>query len=97
MFQCSDCEYYRPGPDGARQLTCDPFSNIKEPACLAKWQLVKLDVVMKSHQATLDMYKRLAPLQERMFNHMERELDESEEADSWKYADDDDDDDPFTV
>jgi hypothetical protein len=39
------------------------------------------------------MYERLAPLQEKMFRHMEREIDEAEEADAWKYDEDDDDDD----
>ena len=42
--------------------------------------------VARSHQATLDMYKRLAPLQEKMFEHMEREIDENEEAERWKYG-----------
>lgn len=100
MIQCSDCEYYRAAPDGSPILTCDPFSTVKEPACLAKWQLLKLGTMARSHQATLELYQRLAPLQERMFKHMERELDDTDEADSWKYVDEDeedDDEDPFSV
>ncbi len=92
MMQCSECEYYRRGPDGSPRLLCDPFSTIKEPECLHKWQLVKLEVISRSHQATLDMYRRLAPLQERMMRQMEHELDEVEEADRWKYAAEDDED-----
>ena len=92
MLQCQDCEFFRQGPDGSPRLTCDPFSTIKEPECLVKWQLVQLNVIAKSHQATLDMYRRLAPLQEKMFQHMEREIDETEEADRWKYGDNDDED-----
>lgn len=99
MFQCQDCEFCRFEPDGSPLLTCNPFTNIKEPECLIKWQLVQLNVIAKSHQATLDMYQRLAPLQEKMFRHMEQEIEDAEEADSWKYADDEDDDededDPF--
>ena len=101
MLQCQTCEFFQLGPDGAPLLTCNPFENIKEPECLVKWQLIQLNVVAKSHQATLDMYKRLAPLQEKMFRHMEREINENEEADRWKYDDEDGDEDdgdaPFRI
>lgn len=98
MLRCQDCEFYRQRPDGSAELTCDPFSTIKEPECLNKWQYVQLSVLVRSHQATLDMYRRLAPLQEKMFKHMEREIEEAEDAESWKQADDDeDDDDPFRL
>ncbi len=98
MIQCDGCEFFRNAPDGSPQLTCNPFLNIKEPECLVKWQLVELSVIAKSHQATLDMYQRLAPLQEKMFKHMEREIDEVDDADRWKLQDEDDEDtedDPF--
>ena len=90
MLQCQDCEFFRQAPDGSPELACNPFTNIKEPECLLKWQLIKLNVISESHQATLDMYQRLAPLQEKMFKHMEREIDEVEDSESWKYDDDDD-------
>ena len=48
MLQCQDCEFFKRGPDGAVMLTCDPFSTIKEPECLAKWQFIQLDVIAKS-------------------------------------------------
>jgi len=99
MLQCQNCEFFQQGPDGAPLLTCDPFGSIKEPECLLKWQLAQLTVIAKSHQATLDMHKRLAPLQEKMFKHMEREIDEVDEADRWKLDDEDEgnEDDPFRV
>ncbi len=112
MLQCRDCEFFHPGPNAGKtglsggdpafpepsQFTCDPFSTIKEPECLMKWQLVQLTTVARSHQATLDMYRRLAPLQEKMFKHMEREIDEADDADSWKSPEDDEpDDDIFRV
>ena len=97
MLQCEDCEFFHREPDGAPHLACDPFASIKEPGCLVKWQLVQLNVIAKSHQATLEMYKRLAPLQERMFKHMEREIDDAEEADRWKNDEEEDDDDQFRV
>ena len=100
MLQCEDCEFFRPGPGShtvrsglpdPSQLTCDPFSTIKEPECLLKWQLIQLGTVAKSHQATLDMYRRIAPLQEKMFRHVEREIDDADQADSWKNTDDEED------
>ena len=94
MIQCSECEHFHESPSGEITFTCNPFHNIKEPECIAKWQLIKLDTVVQSHQATLRMYERLAPLQEKMFRHMERELQDQEDADRWKYGGDDDDDDP---
>ena len=93
MLQCEDCEFFRRQPDGSPELTCNPFTNIKEASCLAKWQLIQLNVIAKSHEATLDMYQRLAPLQEKMFKQMEREIDDVDEADSWKYTDDEEEDD----
>ena len=92
MLNCCDCEFFARGLGGAAQLSCDPFSTIKEPECLAKWQLVQLRTIAQSHQATLDMYRRMAPLQEKMFKHMEREIDEADEADGWKFKNDDEDD-----
>lgn len=89
MIQCAQCEFFGQNPDGSPRLLCDPFRSIKEPECLAKWQLVQLRVITQSHQATLAMYSRLAPIQERMFKHMERELDDRDETDRWKYTDDD--------
>jgi len=91
MLQCSECEFFRRRSDGTVHLTCDPFATIKEPECLVKWQLIQLRVIAQSHQATLEMYERFAPLQEKMFKHMEREIDEVDEADRWKYDEDDDD------
>ena len=91
MIQCSQCEYFMRGPAGQIGFKCDPFSNIKEPECLQKWQLIKIDLMVRSYQATVEMYKRLAPLQEKMFRHMEREIDDIDEAESWKYNADDDD------
>jgi hypothetical protein len=100
MIQCQDCEHFVRGPDGQVGFRCDPFATIKEPECLVKWQLIKVDqqlselaTMVRAYKATLDMYRRLAPLQEKMFRHMEREIDEVDEADSWKQDLEDDDDD----
>ncbi|MHC4695729.1 MAG: hypothetical protein ACYTFA_03185 [Planctomycetota bacterium] len=93
MLQCKDCEFFGRNPDGTPRLTCDPFSNIKEPECIAKWQFLELGIVASSHQATLDMYRRLAPLQEQLFKQMEREVNEADEADRWKLTGEDDEND----
>ena len=93
MIQCRDCEYYHELPDGSPHLLCDPFTNIKEPECIGKWQLMKLNVIVRAHERTLAMYDRLAPLQEKMLRHLKRELDENEEADSWKFNEEEEGDD----
>jgi hypothetical protein len=84
MIQCEDCEYFQRGPDGAVVFSCDPFSTVKEPACLTKWQLLKLESLVRAYQATLAVYQKLAPMQEKMFRHMEREIDDMEESESWR-------------
>ena len=49
--------------------------------------------ISQSHEATADMQRRLAPFQEKMIKHMEREIDEADEADRWKADDEDNEDD----
>lgn len=90
MLQCKDCEFGGQHPDGSVHLRCDPFATIKEPECLVKWQLIQLNVIAGSHQATLDMYRKFAPMQEKMLRHMEREIDDANEAEKWKYDDEED-------
>jgi len=92
MIQCQDCEFFRRDGGGQVFLRCDPFASIKEPECLLKWQLMKLQRLTKAYEATVEIYERLAPLQEKMMRHMEREIDDVEEADRWKYGQDEDED-----
>jgi len=89
MIQCKDCEFFRRGENGEISFACDPFSNVKEPECLLKWQLIKINQMVSSYQATLQYYHKLAPMQEKMFKVMERELDDMNEAEKWKIAEDD--------
>jgi hypothetical protein len=91
MIHCQDCEFFHRGPKGTAVLTCDPFATIKEPECLLKWQLLQLRTIAQSHEATLEMHRKFAPLQEKMLRHVEREIDEAESADEWKYQEDQDD------
>ena len=90
MIQCQDCEFYERGPNGEAGFRCDPFGNIKEPECLAKWQLIKINQMVATYQATLQYYQKLAPMQEKMFKVMEREIDDMSEADKWKVEDEED-------
>ena len=95
MLQCKDCEFFcRDENAGRIVLKCDPFSTIKEPACLEKWQLLRLDGLLQAYHATLRWYQKLAPMQEKMFNMMKREMEDVDEADSWKvnYDEEDEDD-----
>lgn len=102
MLQCSECEFFRRDAAGRVALSCDPFATIKEPECLVKLQLIKsmesgqkLDRLVSAYEGTLAIYRRMQPLQEKMMEHMEREIRETEEGDSWKYIDPDDDDEPL--
>ena len=92
MIQCKDCEYFSDA-GGKVMLTCDPFSTVKEPECLAKWQILRLDQLESYVRGTIAYYNRLAPMQEKMFKVLEREMDDISEADQWK-VDDEDEDEP---
>ena len=84
MIQCKDCEFCVIGPEGQKIFKCDPFANIKEPECLAKWQLIRLDMLVASHQGMLKWQGKLAPLQDKIFKYMQREIEDMEETDHWK-------------
>ncbi len=89
MIQCKDCEFCETGPDGRRTFKCDPFVNIKEPECLSKWQLIRLDMLVASYQQMLKWYGRLAPIQDKIIQFMQHEIEDIDEADSWKLPDED--------
>ena len=88
MINCRECEFCKVSKDGHLSFACDPFSNVKEPECVQKWMLLKVNMMVEAYQATLEYYRRLAPLQERMFKHVERELDDMDESEKWKIEDD---------
>ena len=89
MIQCKDCEFFRRDASGRVHFACDPFGTVKEPECIQKWHLIKIDQMVQAYHATLDYYRRLAPMQEKMFKAMEHELDEMNESEKWKFEDDD--------
>ena len=91
MLQCEECEHFRRDAQGRIQLSCDPFSTIREPECLLKWQLLRQDALLQAYHSMLGWYQKLAPMQEQMFQYMKREMDEMDEGESWKYSDQDDD------
>ena len=89
MIQCVNCELYEVGPNGSRTFKCDPFENIKEPECLLKWQLMRLDMLAATHQGMLGWQKKLGPLQDKLFNYMEREINEMNESEQWRIPEED--------
>jgi len=93
MIQCKECELGEVDETGNVQLKCNPFVNIKEPECLLKWQLLRLDLMTRAYMATIAEYKKIAPLQEKLYRRMSREMDDMDEADSWKHGEEDDQDD----
>jgi len=88
MIQCKDCEFFEMGPDGHRTFKCDPFANIKEPECIAKWQLLRLDMLAASQQGMLKWYHKLAPIQDKLFKYMQREIEDIDESERWKLEED---------
>ncbi len=91
MIQCSDCEFCQVDAEGKRTFKCDPFSTIKEPECIAKWQLIRLDMLVASYQGMLSWYGKLAPLQDKIFKYMQREIEDMDESERWKLADEEED------
>ncbi len=69
---------------------CDPFLNIKETECVAKWQLIRLDMLLASYQEMLRWQAKLAPLQDKIFKYMQREIEDIDESDRWKTEDEED-------
>jgi hypothetical protein len=84
MIQCDKCELCEIGPDGRKVFKCDPFSTIKEAECIAKWQLIRLDMLLGSYQSMLNWYSKLGPLQDKIFKYVQREISEMEETEQWK-------------
>jgi hypothetical protein len=95
MLQCKDCEFFEIAPNGARTFTCDPFNNIKEPECIAKWQLMRLDMLLASYQSMLRWYEKMSPLQDKLFKYMQREIEDMNESDNWKIDDPENNEDKF--
>ncbi|MDO8303604.1 MAG: hypothetical protein Q7T18_10210 [Sedimentisphaerales bacterium] len=93
MLQCKDCELFQVGPTGGRTFKCDPFNNIKEPECIAKWQLIRLDMLLASYQSMLHWYEKMAPLQDKLFKYMQREIDDMNESDNWRLDNNENDED----
>jgi len=94
MIQCKDCEFCQVGADGRKTFKCDPFSNIKEPECLFKWQLLRLDMLAASYQQMMRWYEKLAPLQDKIIKYMQREIEDINESEQWKAEDEEGDDQP---
>lgn len=88
MIQCKDCEFCEISSDGRRSFKCDPFVNIKEPECLAKWQLIRLDMLVASYQRMLRGQEKFAPLQDKILKYMQRELEDMDESERWRLNED---------
>ncbi len=84
MIQCDKCELCEIGPDGRKIFKCDPFCNVKEAECIAKWQLIRLDMLLGSYQSMLKWYSKLGPLQDKIFKYVQREITDMEETEGWK-------------
>jgi len=91
MIQCKECEFYDETPQGQRIFKCDPFRTVKEPECLVKWQILKLDVLLSSFQGMTNFQQKIAPMQDKIFKYVKRELEDLDESESWKAPEDEED------
>lgn len=89
MIQCKECEFYEEGQNGQRMFKCDPFSNIKEPECLKKWQIFRLDMLLSAYRGVVNQQQRMVPMQNKIMKYIERELEDLDESDKWKFGNDD--------
>ena len=94
MIQCKDCEFCQVDSEGRKSFSCDPFTNVKEPECITKWQLIRLDMLIASYQGMLKWYGKLAPLQDKIIQYMQREINELDETEGWKLDSDEEEDEP---
>ncbi len=89
MIQCKDCELFESDQQGRKTFKCDPFSNVKEPECLAKWQLLRLDMMASMFRGMSAWQEKMGPMQDKIMKYVERELDDIDETDRWKLDDKD--------
>ncbi|MCK5566144.1 MAG: hypothetical protein KAJ07_12950 [Planctomycetes bacterium] len=91
MIQCKDCEFCEISEKNEKTFKCDPFSNIKEPECVSKWQLLRLNMLCAQYSSMLGWYQKMSPMQSKIFKYIQREIDDIDESDKWKTDDQDDD------
>jgi hypothetical protein len=80
------------GAGNHRTFKCDPFINVKEPECIAKWQLIRLDMLLVTYRGMQQWQEKLTPLQNKILKYMEREINDIDETDKWKVDDEEQDD-----
>jgi len=90
MIQCTECEFFKTTADGKKILKCDPCATIKEPECLAKLQLFRLDMLIAGYQSMMASQRKLAPVQDKLLRYVQRELEDLDEADKWKADEEED-------
>ncbi len=84
MILCKDCELFEIDPNGRRIFHCDPFINIKEPECLVKWQLLRLDLLVSMYRGMTAWQEKMGPIQDKILKYVKRELEDLDESESWK-------------
>ena len=95
MIQCKDCELYEQDADGRRVFHCDPFVNIKEPECLAKWHLLRLEALVSGFRGMTAWQEKMGPLQDKIMKYVRRELEDLDEGERWKSDEDEPDENAF--
>lgn len=89
MINCNDCEFCEIDENGRKSFKCDPFSNVKEPECLQKHQIFRLDILIGTYHSMLRFQEKMAPMQDKIIDYVKREIDDIEDSESWKFTDED--------
>ncbi len=55
---------------------------------MQKWQLLRLDMMVSGFQSMRMFQQKMEPMQDKLYKYVQRELDDIEDADSWKFMDD---------
>lgn len=92
MIQCKDCELFEIDASGMRRFHCDPFLNIKEPECLQKMQILRLDILISMYRGMSAWQEKMGPLQDKLIRYFKREIEELDESENWKIDPDEDED-----
>jgi len=57
---------------------------------MQKWQILRLDYLVSQYQRMISSQQKMAPIQDKIFKYVKRELEDIDEADRWKTTEEDD-------
>jgi hypothetical protein len=52
-----------------------------------KWQILRLDLLLKHSRMNMSWQHKMSPIQDKILKYIQRELDDLDDADQWKFGD----------